>query len=187
MTKITPPRSINKATKRAMEIRETYWDDVSDKDLWHRSRHAGFTTIPRTIPVLMNIIDNLSKNKPAGRAYFGLWARGFDASVVIVDNPMAVAFEAGFTGERAVTTWRQRMGTLVKLGFIEARPGSSGPYHYVLIRNPHKVVWKLKAKIQEQTFMQLLDRAAEIGAADMQASAVSTGKGKKTAGDVELS
>jgi hypothetical protein len=80
---------------------------------------------------------------------------------------MSMAFEAGFNGERAVTTWRQRMETLVDLGFIDARPGSSGNFHFVLLFNPHWVVWQLKSKIQTQTFMQLADRAAEIGARDM--------------------
>jgi hypothetical protein len=37
--------------------------------------------------------------------------------------------------------------------------------------NPHKVVWKLKAKdqISRQLFLPLLDRATEIGAYDMSA------------------
>lgn len=79
---------------------------------------------------------------------------------------MSLAFEAGFSGERAVTTWRQKMQSLVDLGFIDARAGSSGDFHFVLVYNPHWVVWKLKTRIQEQAFMQLADRAVDIGAAD---------------------
>jgi hypothetical protein len=79
---------------------------------------------------------------------------------------MSLAFEAGFSGERAVTTWRQRMQSVLDLGFIDAKPGSSGDFHFVLLYNPHWVVWRLKAKIQPQAFMQLADRAVDIGAMD---------------------
>jgi hypothetical protein len=140
---------------------------VTEDLLWHRKRHHGFTTIPRTMPEIMNIIDVKSKNKPAGRTYFGLWVRTYDEGIVIIENPMSLAAEAGFTGERAVTTWRDRMAMLQKLGFIDARPGSSGDFHYVLIYNPHKVAWKLRGQVPERYFMQLVDRAAEVGAADM--------------------
>ena len=57
---------------------------------------------------------------------------------------------------------------MVELGFIDAKEGPSGPYHYVLLFNPHKVVWGLKDRIQASTFRQLQTRAIEIGAKDMQ-------------------
>lgn len=60
------------------------------------------------------------------------------------------------------------MKSLVELGFIDAKEGPSGPYHYVLLFNPHKVVWNLKDRIQESTFRDLRTRAIEIGAKDMQ-------------------
>lgn len=162
-------KRVSKGTERALRIREEHWSDVPEARLWHRKRCDGYTTIPRTIPVLMNIIDSLSKNQPAGRTYFGLWCRTYDESLVIIENPMSLAFEAGFSGERAVTTWRQRMSTLQDLGFIAAKPGSSGEFHYVLLFNPHKVVWDLKPRTQSQLFMQLFDRAVDIGAKDMKA------------------
>jgi len=134
-------KRISKGTERALRIRSEHWSEVSEELLWHRKRCDGYTTIPRTIPLLMNIIDSKSKNQPAGRTYFGLWCRAYDESLIIIENPMSLAFEAGFSGERAVTTWRQRMSTLRDLGFIDAKPGSSGEFHYVLLFNPHKIVW----------------------------------------------
>ncbi len=59
------------------------------------------------------------------------------------------------------------MRTLQELGFIDSKDGSSGPFHYVLLCNPHTVAWKLKEQIQEGLFRQLLDRAFDIGAKDM--------------------
>lgn len=157
----------SKAQEKSLRLREEYWPDLKDDDLWDRKRHQGFTTIPRTMPLLMNIIDSLSKNQPAGQAYFVLWCRAFDESLVVIENPAAFAAESGFTGERALTTWRQRMRTLQELGFIDSKDGASGPFHYVLLRNPHTVARKLKDRVQDGLFRQLLDRAFDIGAKDM--------------------
>lgn len=157
----------SKAQEKALALRAEYWPNLGEGDIWDRKKHKGFTTIPRTMPLLMNIIDSLSKNQPAGYAYFILWCRAFDEALVVVDSPASLATESGFAGERALTTWRQRMKTLHELGFIECKEGSTGPYHYVLIKNPHTVAKQLKDKIPESLYRQLLDRALDIGAKDM--------------------
>ena len=161
-------KKISKAQEKAKALRDSVWPDLDEQMLWNRKSVSGFTTIPRTMPLIMNIIDALTKNKPAGSAYFVMWCRTFDHSLLVIDNPMTLAVEAGFSGERALSTWKDRMRSLVELGFIDAKEGPSGPYHYVLLFNPHKVVWDLKGKIQESTLRQLHTRAIEIGAKDMQ-------------------
>jgi len=164
---VAKQRPKSKQAEKALKLRSDFWPELNETWLWHRKRHDGYTTIPRTIPLMMNIIDSMSKNKPAGRTYLGLWCRAFDESLVVIENPQTYAFEAGFTGERAATTWKQRMASLKDMGFIDSRPGSSGDFHYVLIYNPHKVVFGIKDKIQPQMFMQLNDRAIDIGATDL--------------------
>src|SRR5207244_6996453 len=166
MSTASTAKRISKGKERALLMRTENWPELPEERLWNRSRCHGYTTVPRTLALVMNIIDQLTKNQPAGRTYFGLWCRTYDESVVIIENPMSLAFEAGFTGERAVTTWRQRMQALLELGFIDAKPGSSGDFHFVLLYNPHWVAWQLKPKIQSQAFMQLTDRAVDIGAKD---------------------
>ena len=84
-----------------------------------------------------------------------------------VDNPMTLAAEAGFTGERAVSTWKERMRTLVDLGFIDARKGTTGDFHYVLLFNPNQVAGQLRDRIQDGMFLQLQTRVIEIGANDI--------------------
>ncbi len=160
-------KKISKGQEKAMALRLAYWPAIDDEQLWSRKRHAGFTSIPRTMPQIMNIIDALTKNKPAGQAYFVLWCRTFDESLLVIDNPMTLAAEAGFSGERALTTWKDRMRTLADLGFIDAKEGPTGAFHYVLLLNPHKVVLRLKDRIQERMFRQLHERAIDIGAKDM--------------------
>lgn len=158
----------SKAQEKAKALRDSVWPDLDEQMLWNRKSVSGFTTIPRTMPLVMNIIDTLSKNKPAGRAYFVLWCRTFDHSLLVIDNPRTMANEAGFSGERAESTWKDRMRLLVELGFIDAKEGPAGLYQYVLLFNPHKVVWNLRDRIQEHTFRQLQTRAIEIGAKDME-------------------
>jgi|SRR6185437_7341248 len=167
MITVSAAKRVSKAQERALQLRQDFWSDISEDSLWHRKKHAGYTSIPRTMPILMNIIDALSKNQPAGRTYFVLWSRTYDESLLIIDNPMTLAWEAGFSGERALSTWKQRMRTLESLGFILAKDGAAGAFHYVLLLNPHQVVWKLKDRIQEQMFRQLIDRANDIGAKDL--------------------
>lgn len=168
ISNVAAAKKISKAQEKAKALRDSVWPDLDEQMLWNRKAVSGFTTIPRTMPLVMNIIDALTKNKPAGSSYFVMWCRTFDHSLLVIDNPMTLAVEAGFSGERALSTWKDRMRSLVELGFIDAKEGPSGPYHYVLLFNPHKVVWGLRSRIQESTFRQLQTRAIEIGAKDMQ-------------------
>ncbi len=167
MTTASAAKKISKGQEKAQAMRDACWPDLDDAKLWNRKKVSGFTTIPRTMPVIMNIIDTLTKNKPAGSTYFVLWCRTFDQAILVMDNPLTLATEAGFTGERALTTWKDRMRSLVELGFIDAKEGPTGLYHYVLLFNPHKIVWDLKDRIQDSTFRQLQTRAIDIGAKDM--------------------
>jgi len=160
-------KKVSKAQEKAKALRESCWPGFDEKKLWSTSTCKGYTTIPRTLPLIMNIIDALTKNKPAGRAYFVMWCRSYDQSLVVIDNPLTLAIEAGFTGERALSTWKDRMRSLVDLGFILAKDGPAGTYQFVLMLNPHKVVWDLQHSVQEGMFRQLQARAIEIGADDL--------------------
>ncbi len=166
MTTASTAKKISKGQEKAQAMRDACWPDLDEAKLWNRKKVSGFTTIPRTMPVIMNIIDTLTKNKPAGSTYFVLWCRTFDQAFLVIDNPLTLASEAGFTGERALSTWKDRMRSLVELGFIDAKEGPAGTFHYVLLFNPHKVVWTLKDKIQHGTFLQLQARAIDIAAKD---------------------
>jgi hypothetical protein len=154
-------------SERATQMRQEFWPEIQDGALWHRKRNDGFSTIPRTLPIVMAIIDSLSKNKPAGQTYFVLWCRAWDESMLTIEIPQIFAAETGFTGERALTTWRERMKTLKQLGFIDTKTGASGEYHYVLILNPHLVIRKLKSQVQAGLYMRLFERGQEIGASDI--------------------
>jgi hypothetical protein len=166
---------LSKAQKGALAMRAHFWPGITDEHLWLRKDRNGFTTIPRTMPLFMDLIADVSKqvtagkSVPAGKTYLVLWCRVFDEGMVKVDVEATAAMEAGYTGERNVTTWREHLRVLKDLGFIDLRAGPAGPCQYVLLLNPYHAVKELHAKgwIQKVTYAALLQRAQEIGATDL--------------------
>jgi len=157
----------SKREQKAKAIREALWPTVSDEELWDRKKAAGFTSMPRTMPQLINVIDSLTKGQPAGMTYLTIWSRLFLPGIVELASEKAMAGEAGFTGERAVDTWRKRMRHLKELGFIDYRGGGEHDFQWVLVPNPHHVMRKLK-KVQPRLVAAWIERAKEVGAKDLE-------------------
>lgn len=144
----------------------THFPNVGEQWLWSRKRSDGFTTLPRTMPIVMQAIDSLTKGEAAGHTYYCLWCRAPDHAFLPIESPATFAAEAGFSGERAVDTWRRRMKALRQLHFIDSKPGPSGEFHYVLIYNPNLVLEWLhyKKQLPDGIYGRFHDRVLEIGA-----------------------
>jgi hypothetical protein len=162
----------NKAREAATELRKLHWPDVKDEDLWLLGdrKRGGFAQVPRTLAMFMNVINDIAKRQtgksiPAGKTYLVLWLRVFDEGFVKIDSEADAAFEAGYSGERNVTTFRSHMQLLKNLGFIDYRQGTKGPMQYVLLLNPYKIVKKLHDQklIPTPQYAAILERAAAIG------------------------
>lgn len=153
-------------TERANTQQELHFPDVKPEWLWHRSRNDGYTTVPRALPIAMQAIDEQTKGQPAGHTLFCLWARAPDASMLVIESPAVYAYEAGFSGPRAVDTWRRRMKQLQALNFLGAKPGVSGDFHYVLLLNPNVAMEWLhrEQKMQDGLYHRFIDRVVDIGA-----------------------
>jgi hypothetical protein len=156
----------SKMETRSMSMRTELWKEISEDQLWDRKKANGFTTMPRTMAHLINIIDSLTKGTPAGMVYLTIWCRLFSVGILELASESEMAFEAGFSGERAVDTWRKRMRPLKEYGFIDYKPGASHEFQWVLVYNPHHVVQKLGKKIQDRYRTAWLGRAMEVGAKD---------------------
>lgn len=161
-----------KISEQKLALRQKVWPEITDADLWLRQKRVGFTTVPRILPLMAVIMDSLSKNKPVSSTYFDLWCRAYDECFVILNKQPEMAFHSGFSGQRAVQTWSERIKVLDKLGFIKVASGPNGPLSYVLILNPYNVVQKIcKTKpdfIREDLLNALHERAIEIGATDLE-------------------
>lgn len=153
-------------SERAQQLLDLHFPGVEARWIWRRKSNDGFTTIPRTLPIVMQAIDEASKGTPPGHVLFCLWSRAPDNPLLSIENPATFAAEAGFGGERAVDTWRKRMKRLRENRMIETKPGASGEFHYVLLLNPNlAMAWmRWKDRVQDVLYGRFLDRLAEVGA-----------------------
>lgn len=175
LTKHSNKTRLSKAQKASLKIRMQLWPHIKNEDLWLRTERDGFTTIPRTMPLFMDIIADASKrvtggkSVPAGKTYLVLWCRVFDEGMVKIEIEAAAAKEAGYTGERNVSTWREHLRVLKDLGFIDYKEGLAGPCQFVLLLNPYHTVKALHNKgwVQDGAYNTLFQRTQEIGATDL--------------------
>ena len=144
-----------------------YWD-VKD-----RAKTKGYTSMPRTIPLIGAMADLMAgKGKPVTSTYLELWCRCNEQGFVNVSKHSDVSFASGFSGERGISTWKQRLRKLEALGFISVQSGTAGDIHYVQIWNPYLVI-KDHAEADTEGFSDkhynaYLDRYYEIGALDLE-------------------
>jgi hypothetical protein len=163
-------REVNAIGKRQLAIRDLHWPNMSVW-LWHRTANKGFTTIPKTMPLVLKIMDEMTKGAPVSSTYLTLWCQTWDNSFVVLNKPGDMAHAAGFGGQRGEHTWATRMKRLQELEFIDIKPGRSGPMGNAIIWNPHFVIrWHRHIKtpgLTEASYNALMETALEIGANDM--------------------
>jgi hypothetical protein len=162
---IRPPRK--KIARRQLELRERLWPGTPQEWLWTRQTHDGFTTLPKAMPLMMGIMDDLAKGQPVSSTYLELWCRTFDENFVTLSKPREIAFHSGFDGQRAERTWRARLNILAGLNFIGLKEGPSGPASYALIYNPYKVIQyhhqQKTPGLRADKYNALMERALEVG------------------------
>lgn len=155
--------------KRQIEARSKLWPDLEAPMLW-RMDNEGWVALPRLMPLMMSIMDDLSgKGYPVSSTYLELWARLRDEMFLTLNRPEEMAFHAGFEGQRALRTWKDRVQRLADLGFIGLKPGPLGDLSYAVFYNPYHVVKRayLKGQFQERKWQALVIRANEVGAFDL--------------------
>lgn len=161
------PKPLTKVALRRQELRDNLWPGEAG-GLWHRTTEDGYSTIPRTLPLVMTLIDELKgKGRDISRVYFDLWCRQIDDSFVEVSDEESFAYSSGYsTPGRNVRSWRERIEMLRELGFISVQPNGSRKYGYILLHHPHRVVCELRAreKVSDAWWGAFSKRASEIGA-----------------------
>jgi hypothetical protein len=155
--------------QRQLEARAKLWPEVTNQMLWDRRERDGFVAVPRLMPLMMSIMDDLSgKGFPVSRTYFEMWSRLMDELFLTLNRPEEMAFHAGFDGQRALRTWKDRVSRLADLGFIGLKAGPLGDLSYAIFFNPYHVIKRayLKGLVQEKKWQSLVIRANEISAFD---------------------
>ena len=163
-------RAVNAITKKQLALRDQLWPSAQPI-VWDRKANKGFTTIPKTMPIILRIMDEMGNGTRLSETYMTLWCSTWDNSFASLAKQRDLAVAAGFTGSRAEYTWRTRAKKLADLLFIDIKAGKSGPMSHALIRNPHLVIrWHYEQKtpgLSEASFTTLIEWALELGAKDM--------------------
>lgn len=144
---ISATQRINKAEEKRRKLREQLFPNC-EALLWNRKEVLGFTTIPRTLGLIMTLIEQLAerqKGKDVSRTYFELWCRAFDDYFIEAADVEGLAFAAGFVSRgRNVRSWEERVGVLAELGFVRVVPNGTRKQGYILLVDPHKVIKALR-------------------------------------------
>ncbi|MER9405927.1 hypothetical protein NKI36_18020 [Mesorhizobium caraganae] len=156
--------------QRQLDAREKLWPELTDNMLWSMD-NEGWVALPRLIPLMLSIMDDLSgKGFPVSRTYLELWSRiRIEESFLALNRPEEMAFHAGFEGQRALRTWKDRVQRLAQLGFIGLKPGPLGDLSYAIVYNPYHVIKRayLIGQVHENKWQALVIRANEVSAFDL--------------------
>lgn len=168
--KTSRDRARKKRTKmiaKHLAQRDLLWPDAEPR-VWKWSESKGYVHIPRLIPLVMKLIKSISPKQDPSLVYLELWTRCIDGGFFEVDDEEACAYAAGYTGQRSVRTWRERMRKLRDLGFIEVKPSGNREFGSILIINPLQVCVDLKnAKkvgVTDAWWTAFISRAKKISA-----------------------
>ena len=159
----------SKVATQKMALRDSLWPRAAARGLWNFNDSDGWLNVPRALPIILRIMDNMSKGKPLSAVYLDLWCRNFNDSFVIANKPREMAFFSGFAGERAERTWMGRIRILEALGFIDIEGGPSGAISYILLLNPYHVLRDAHAKglVDQSSWNALMEKIIEIRAKDL--------------------
>lgn len=130
--------------------------------IWDRSVHDGYSTIPRTIGLMLTLLEELAdKGKNVSRVYSELWFRTTDCKLIEVDDESDVAYASGLSTRR----WRERIDILEKLGFIKVAPNGAKKYGYIFLPNPNDVAIALKkaGQVSNEWWGAYVKRCSKIG------------------------
>lgn len=109
----------NRKSEERTNLRDRFWPGAK---AWTGEDSKGWFRAPRTLPLLLTLLKSkaLSGRQDPSSVYLTLWARHLDSGIVEITNERELAYEAEYTGNRALRTWQERMRLLKSLGFIKA-------------------------------------------------------------------
>lgn len=163
-------REAGAIAKKQQQLRDHLWPG-KETWLWDRRKQKGFTTIPKTMPLILKIMDEMTKGTPVSATYLTLWCHTWDNNFVILNKNADMANASGFGGQRGEHTWASRMKMLHDLEFIDIKPGKSGPLGNAILWNPHYILrWHHHIKtpgLTESSYNALIETALDVGVVDM--------------------
>lgn len=142
--------SIKLAThiRRRREVRDGFWPDADS--VTFPTHTGGWARVPRTIPVISTLIDELAPREKPARVYSGLWSYDFGDGFIELPDLARFAVEVGYMSRRAERTVAERLQILEDLGFLRSKPLASRKFGYLLLLDPHRVVAPMRSNPPSQ-------------------------------------
>lgn len=168
-------RKKRKAEETARELRKLHWPAIKEEQLWLlNGERGGFAQVPRTLSLFSELIIKQAVKKKtgvsssAGTTYNVLWLHTQGQGISKIENETDAALEAGYGGERGVTTFRKHIRVLKDLGFVDFVEESRGRVRWVLMLNPYIVLKELfnAGLVDKKDYAAMLERASAIGSAE---------------------
>jgi hypothetical protein len=130
------------AAARRATIRQSHFAGL---DLWTGEKETGWFPMPRTLPLILSLIDSkdISDKKKSSSVYLELLSRHRSDGVIEMGKESEHAFAAGYQGSRAIRTWRERMLLLEKHHFIVTKQIGNDRFGYVALTHPSTAVHRL--------------------------------------------
>ena len=132
--------------KKQEALREELWPDSTAR-VWRAYQEKGYCCLPRVLPLLLRLWNDKriigGKAGDCGPVYVELLARGRGQGIVELGNEGEHAYLAGYSGTRAVRSWRERVEGLERAGFIEVKARPNQRVGVVLLVHPHLVAERL--------------------------------------------
>ena len=133
----------SQSSRRRRELEQNLverWPDES----WSLPKERGWIALPKDVPLLMAILDELADGKTA-RTYLALFALTWEGvPMATIRDEDETALWAGFHGQRRRYGLRNALESLKTLGFIRVI-GPPGGIRDILLRKPKDVVADLRA------------------------------------------
>src|SRR6266849_362819 len=100
------------ADAKRLELRDRLWPDA--EQLVVKADEKGWSKAPRVLPLILNLTRNkkITGKLDCSTVYHELWSRDFGQGIVEIFDEAEHAFGAGYVGERAVRSWRERVRKL---------------------------------------------------------------------------
>jgi hypothetical protein len=153
----------NGATQRREKIRKEFWPDA---DAWTGEKDTGWFRAPRTLPLILTLLASkeFSERYDPTTVYLELMARHIDSGIIEMVSEEDHAFAAGYSGSRAVRSWRERMKILEDNGFIKVQQTGNQRYKYVLLVHPTVAIQRLRneGKIPDHWWNTYRSRQIEV-------------------------
>jgi hypothetical protein len=137
---------VNKHVEKRASLRQELWPSEIPFEI-PKGTNGWFMTF-RTIPLILSLLreKNVSGGGTKGdvaNVYLELLSRHMGGGLVELDHEADHAFACGYSGQRLVRTWKERMRLLESVGFIKIdRIG--GHFRRVMLVHPTVAVQRLR-------------------------------------------